>query len=127
MATSFSFGLRVTPKLDPAEHRRLSSENARMAKEAHDLRKALLKKRLAHKFDSFQGKTEEDKRMIERYENLKNSRHLLSDYTFKDIGLYWYFNSPNWPMFYAEDERIRQECDLAYQKVIKLLSPAGTD
>jgi hypothetical protein len=118
----FSFSFRVGPGVSPAEHRRLSTENAKIQKEASAIYEDLVKKRVPHKFDSFLPDTDSERATVARYEALKKSLHDLPDYYFRDISLQWVWGSPRIPRIFVRDDKIRDECAQVRERVVKLLS-----
>lgn len=120
---SFAFAFRVlATALSREEHRRLSDENAKIRKEASSLYEELVRRRVPHKFDSFQPIADNDKTAVTRYEALKRSLHSLPDFYFDDIGLVWGFNSPDAPIIHVTDDRVLDECTRVQEKIVRLLS-----
>ena len=124
--TKFAFAFRVVPVVSPAEHRRLNTDNGRIQKELSALYEVLKKKGLAAKFDSFSGKTDEDKAAVARYDALKKSLHELPNFYFEEISLEWLYGwleVRDWGVdIDIEDERIREECTQVQKKILSLLS-----
>jgi hypothetical protein len=119
------FSLRVLTKVEPAEYDRLAAENARIRKEADAIYQVLNGKRTDRKFDSFSPREEEDKKLVARYEGLKESLHPLPVGYFQDISLDWVANGPifrSWATRPAE-ESVAQEFEKALGLVGKLVTP----
>ena len=118
----FRFSFRVLPFVPHLEYQRLSVENEKIQKKAHEIYEALGKRHVDQKFDNFFPKTDEDKQMVAQYEALKKSLHRLPNFYFRDIGLDWLFNSPDNPKIDVLDEGVRDECENVRNIVISLLS-----
>jgi hypothetical protein len=80
----FLFAFRIVSGITVSEYRRLSAENVRVHEEANELFEQLVKMRIRRKFDSFLGRTDEEKKAVARYEGLKSSLHSLPSYYFRD-------------------------------------------
>ena len=81
------FWLRVKPFVSPEEYTRLKAENEAIEKRLDEMSEQMQRWRIAHKFDSFMPKNEEEKKKVDAYNNLKNSRHDLPDFYFRNVSL----------------------------------------
>jgi hypothetical protein len=119
---TFRFAFRIVAAVQPIAYRRLSAENAQIQKKVTALYEDLVSKRVSHKFDSFLPSTDEEKAAVAQYEALKKSLHTLPNFYFDGISLEWGFNSPDFPIISATDDRVRDECTRVQEKILKLLS-----
>lgn len=118
----YCFAFRLRPLVPLVEHLRLSAENARIKKEACALYEKLVAMNTIRKFDSFSSRTNEQQTAVARYEALQKSWQILPVFYFRDIGLWWGFNSPDNLIMIPADERIRAECIQVREKITALLS-----
>ena len=119
----YAFAFFVIPAVSPAEHRRLSAENARIQKEADALYQDLVKRHVSHKFDSFLPQTDSEKADVARYEALIASFHFLPNFYFRDISLLW---PPGARQIIVTDDKILKECAQVQERVVALFSKYET-
>jgi hypothetical protein len=120
-----SFAFRVRRGMSLGEYERLAAENARIQEEAYAIYKVLdQRKDISRKFDSFSPEKEEDKKLVARYEALKQSLHELPDFSGENLSLDWLINGPDFSVTsYPAEDQVFEEFDAARKSVMKVLTP----
>ena len=97
------FWLRVKPFVSPAEYTRLKAENEAIEKRLDEMYERMRRQHVARQHDRFMPKNEEEKDLVDAYNDLKYSHHDLPDFYFRNISL-------SRPIFWG-DSRISTEME----------------
>jgi len=117
------FTFRVVSFVSAQEYRRLSTENAKIEKDLGALYDELVKRHVWHKFDRFSPRDDEEKKLVSKYEAIKQSGNKLPDLYFRDISLEWSSNSPNKPYRQTalRDPTVKAECTKVQEKLARIM------
>lgn len=113
---------RILPKVSQTDYQKMETDNQKKRREINALYNDLVRRKVNHKFDSFNPSKEKDKKDVARYNALKESLHTLPDFHFEDLTVNWIIGSPEYPMIYVNDDRLRLECENTRKKIVAILS-----
>ena len=119
----FSIVFDIEPyTLNDAEYTRLKAENVEINKKLTVLYDKM--RRIDHKYDDFVPKTENEKKQVDAYNQLKATLHVIPEYRYKDISLVYYdpFMMGKYEFNAIVDDVQRKECGQVFKQVLSLFA-----